>query len=53
MDELKTILIQTGHNIDRMFEDNAINESAYLVLKQRNELALKELGKLLKQSNHD
>lgn len=43
-ENLETILIQTGHNIERIFADKKLNkESAYTVLKTRNELALNTL----------
>lgn len=45
--ELMTILIQTGFNIERMFEDKAIKEPAYKVLKYRNDLAIAELEHML------
>lgn len=54
---LQAILIQTGYNIERMKEDRAINEKAYLVLKTRNEIALAELeacdGKAVRTSEKD
>ena len=40
---LITILIQTGFNIERIFQDKAIKKEAYTVLKYRNELAIAEL----------
>lgn len=49
LEELRTILIQTGFNIDRMFSGERIDKKKALsVLKYRNELALEQLNNLLK-----
>ena len=40
MDELKVVLTQTGFNLERLKEDKKIDQKAYDVLKNRNELAL-------------
>ena len=40
MEEIKTVLIQTGFNIERLWEDKKIDQKAYEVLKNRNNIAL-------------
>ena len=37
---MKTTLIQTGHNLKRLFEDNKIDKEAFDILNERNKQVL-------------
>lgn len=43
IEDQQTMLCQTGFNINRMYEDGAIKEKAYLVLKNRNDLSFNNI----------
>lgn len=40
MEEIKNQLIQTGFNLDRLYQDKKISDMAYTILKDRNKQAL-------------
>jgi len=40
MKDLKVNLVQTGHNLDRLYEDKKIDREAYEILTERNNQAL-------------
>ena len=44
MEEIKTQLTQTGFNLERLHQDNKIDDRAYEILKNRNEQALNMCG---------